>query len=333
MARKREKYPEVEVGNAVCGDRVQPYMRKSPVYITAPYHGMDEVRIELLAPVYPPTSVRSSSDVWDLFAALEQSFTASPRGLLGWSSRTELFFLDHMLGDAVALEEVALDLEKPFKKRVLLYAQKARVAFEAIRDIYKKHQFVIKYRWVDNPDRMMPIPLDEWEGKWRAWVHPDEGIWDAVRYRARTEIRQKWDRGMSYLWCAMVGMAEAEAFAINKAKVEELEIPAGDPPLEVNPVPVPTPGEVVPDHQVVPVPVVPDVLVPVPLEPGQVTPLPLDPDGGDDDDDEGDPDDIPDDVPDDIPDMLPEDVPARKPARLGMLAVVAVAGFLLLRGR
>lgn len=333
MARKRERYPEVEVGNEVCSDRVQSYMRDSPVFISAPFHGMDAVRIELLAPVFPPTSVRSSDVVWELFAALQNSFRASPRGFLGWSSRDETFFLASMIGDADAIERASLDLEIGPKKKILLYAQKARVAFEAIKAIYKKHEFEITYPWVDNPQRRMPIPLDEWEGAWRAWVHPDAGIWDAGRYRAREEIRREWDRGMSYLWCAMVGMAEAEALAINKAKVEELEIPAGDPPLEVNPVPLPTPGDVVPDHQVVPVPLVPDVLVPVPLEPGQITPLPLDPDGGDDDDDEGDPDDIPDDIPDMLPDDGTEAVPARKSAGVAMLAVVAVAGFLLLRGR
>ena len=339
MARKPERYSDLDDANDVCSDRAQTYMRTSPVLISAPYHGMDEVRVELYPPVYPPQDDRSSSGVWELFAALRQSFKASPRGLLGWSSRHETFFLDNARADARLLEEASSDLTIGPKKRIRDYARKAIVAFDAIEEIYKKYEFHIKYPWVDDKNRKMPIALSEWEEEWRAWVHPDAGIWDAGRYKAREEIRRKWDRGMSYLWCAMVGMAEAEALAGNKVKVEELEIPAGDTPGQVNPVPLPTPGDIVPvpdptPGDIVPVPPsTPGQVVPVPVEPlkpAHVKPVPVKPDL-----DPGDPDG--DDTPDDVP---PDDVPpdqvvpeSKSGVGVGVLAAVAVVGFLLLRGR
>ena len=132
MARKPEIYSDLGDANDVCSDRVQSYMRKSPVFISAPYHGMDAVRVELYPPVYPPQDMRSSSGVWELFAALRQSFKASPRGLLGWNSRHEMSFLDNARADAKLLEDASRNLTIGPKKRIRDYARKALAAFDAI---------------------------------------------------------------------------------------------------------------------------------------------------------------------------------------------------------
>lgn len=337
MPRPPEKYSGLDDASPVCQDRVQPYMRREPATISAPYKGMNAVRISLEAPVSPVGFERGGpfSEVWSLFEALRESFTASPRGFLGWSSRTETHYLNKVRAYTVTIEDAAAALQIGPKPQILSYAQKAQEAFDEIAKIYRRYKFSITLPWVSNPQRRMAFGLDEWEEDLRPWVHPDAGIWDAGRYRAREDIRRLWDRGMSFLWCAMVGMAESEALAKNKIAFDTLQLEAeGVEDVEIPSLDI-VPGAIDPGTEST---LVPGAVEPIPeadlIPPDLIPPLEATP--SEDDDDDADLPDAEDDIPEDVFPDIPDEVPPTTPREKGfaVLAIGAAAlALLILKGR
>lgn len=222
--------------------------------VLVPYGPVSD-HVERLQPVIPP-----GSDAHSIFAPSQIYGIDSPPSGLGYDSKLETSTRGDLNGSAglVATNTRGYGNAKAF---IVGLAEKTRALLKGISPIYRRYEeggdidYPIKAAG-DRPATRLPFPLSVEDSDIALMIDinaPGAGPWRVGRQQARQEIRNRYHKALSLLWCALYGRAQAVSLYENKqiyneryAKTGMGVAPSPQPPKvrRARFVPRPTPAKV-----------------------------------------------------------------------------------------
>lgn len=241
--RKDPNYSGLKNTPSLCKG-LMPYYRIDPVIISIPYKNISEVSVEVLSPVY-------DSPAEPLFAALRKGFAEAgvgwsytPTGALseggfGYHSTQERELLASVMELSREIAQNYNSYEPRVRNRIKQLNDAAYDDFLTIGERYdyyvNRKEYALKQADPRDPEfGKFPLSVLEFQMDavvdWAKNAKVEQGTSSrpvpvsqarVTRAESREKIRELWDRGLSLLWCAQIGVAQSESYLANKAIYDE----------------------------------------------------------------------------------------------------------------